>query len=155
MNEYTLNINYRNMMGDTPLIISIKENNFDKFIEILNNKYTDINLVNKFGNFPLHHAVKRKQVKMVKILLEYPNIDVNTYNTFGVAPLHYAVRENSLLSVKYLLKHKKIKPFIAEKNTYKTPFDIALENQRYKIIRAYYEILPLPPMIVLDNIVNF
>lgn len=155
MNNSQLNvINERNYLGDTHLIISIKENNFDDFLTIMNNKYNDINLVNKFGNSPLHHAVKNKRVKMVKLLVEHPNIDVNIYNMFGVTPLHYAVRENSLLSVKYLLKHKDIKPFIIDKNGYKTPFDIAIENKRSKIIKAYYEILPLPPTIIFDNIVN-
>jgi len=75
-NNGLLKVNGKNINGDYPLLIAIKQNDIELVNLLLkyakeNNIILEINEKNKDGNYPLIITLERNNIKMFKLLMDY------------------------------------------------------------------------------------
>eukprot|EP00833_Pecoramyces_ruminatium_P008834 jgi/Orpsp1_1/1182866/evm.model.c7180000082986.1 len=103
--NYKLNITEKDISGNDPLILAIKNNAFD--IAILLIEYSqyhaiDMNhLYNDSGNTPLILAYRQNYMEIFKYLVEY--LDINKRDSQGNNILYYALEREDEETIKYLM----------------------------------------------------
>ena len=95
INEYSFldNINAKDHLGHTPLIIALIFNNTKAVELLLTRKDVNINATNSQGCTPLHMAIDKKNTKALELLLEIDACDISITNKKGQTPLHYAIKK--------------------------------------------------------------
>ncbi|XP_048247261.1 ankyrin repeat and KH domain-containing protein 1-like [Haliotis rufescens] len=89
IDEAKLNINTRDILGRTALMIAATYGHKDVF-ELLVEKDSDISRTDKEGNNILHMACRGGHVKMVEHVLSQKYIDINCRGQYGGTPLMFA-----------------------------------------------------------------
>ncbi|OUM58261.1 hypothetical protein PIROE2DRAFT_64529 [Piromyces sp. E2] len=103
-------LNKINILGKTPLISVINEDNYtveqkESIIETFIEKGANINMVcSKDGNSPLMYAYQAGYLSIVELLI-YNGADINIKNKEGNSLLVYAIKNNDFPLVKYLTEN--------------------------------------------------
>lgn len=74
---------------DKTIFDHVQEQNFEKFIQALEN-CPDVNELDDNGLSLIHWAADRGQDEMLRLLLKRPEVNVNVLDEDGQTPLHYA-----------------------------------------------------------------
>lgn len=91
--EYKANFNILNKVGETPLLIALKQSLGD--IEAVLKLGADPNFTDQMGRNALHHAINNNRedvdttFQVEKLLIRY-KVDINAIDKRGRTPLHYA-----------------------------------------------------------------
>ena len=93
-------VNVQNNRNNTPLLISIADNQFEIF-KLLLDANPDINIQNFNNNTPLIVAAKNNQIDYVKVILN-KNPLISEQNILGKTALMYAVEKDNFSIVKML-----------------------------------------------------
>jgi len=133
-------INFKNGLGNTPLMCAIKYKNLRIIEKLLYSSNIDINIQNNIGDNALIYAVKNKDLSVVEKLLNCVNIDLNIKNNIGNNALMYAVINKDLSIIKKLLNYDNININI-ENNIGYTPYTYALEFCNDEIISLFQSFL--------------
>lgn len=90
---------------DRSLHNAIKENNYDEFIDLLENKKISPNSLDEHGEPPILDAVWKEDSRFLKKLIEYgANVNVSG-SSLGRKPIHFAsCNNNAVNNIKLLLK---------------------------------------------------
>ena len=133
-------INFKNGLGNTPLMCAIKYKNLRIIEKLLYSSNIDINIQNNIGDNALIYAVKNKELSIVEKLLNCVNIDLNIKNNIGNNALMYAVINEDLSIIKKLLNYDNININI-ENNIGYTPYTYALKFCNDDIISLFKSFL--------------
>lgn len=78
-----VNVNQRNRMRDSALIIAINKRHREAFKLLMSHPDIDVNQTDTFDQTPLMWAVKCDEIGMLSQLLAHPNIDINKTDDYG------------------------------------------------------------------------
>ena len=96
LNNYT-DINTINNQGNTPLHLSVINNNIKNINLLLKNKNIDVNLLNNKGQSVLHIAVINRFISIIKIFITDKRFDINIVEiNQNMTPIMY------LLDINYI-----------------------------------------------------
>ena len=104
LNQENLNINQKNVNGDTALIKSVLQEN-EEFVHMLINCGADINIQNNTGNSPLIISVDNGYTSISQMLLQH-GADINRQNRDGDTALIKAVTQGYKELVDILIANK-------------------------------------------------
>ncbi len=104
LNHENLNINQKNINGDTALIKAVLQEN-EELVHMLINRGADINIQNNTGNSPLIIAVDNGYTSISQILLQH-GVDINMQNRDGDTALIKAVTHGYKELVDILIANK-------------------------------------------------
>ena len=127
--EKGADVNIKNIKGDTPLHIAIKNQNTE-IIELLIRKRAKLNVKNNKGKTPLHLA---RQSEIVKLLIE-KGADVNAKDREGKTPLFM---RSGLNTNKFLIE--KGADVNIRDNKGMTPLHYAIQRKLWKISKLLIE----------------
>lgn len=65
-----IDINVRDVFGNTPLLWASRHENVDNVKTILSNRYVDVNARNENGDTALSKAISKKNEQITKLLLD-------------------------------------------------------------------------------------
>lgn len=105
-------LNLKNLLGDSPLILAIKNGNIQIVKTLLNTGLIDVNTKTFDGKTSLLLAIEKNMQDVCTILLESGNIDINASDNLGSIPIMKAIELNhyktifALLSKNVCLSHK-------------------------------------------------
>ena len=89
-------VNHKNIVGNTPIILSAKKNKY-KFLEaLISQKDSDVNILNKDGISPLIHFSKNRDLKGVLILLQTKKANINIKDQNNRTALHWAINNSAV-----------------------------------------------------------
>jgi ankyrin repeat protein len=108
MKRKELNINYKNYMGESALIITTEFDMIDNIKLLLLHKDIDMNITTINGDSPLFYACKYGSILIIKMLLSHKKININIQNNQNETPLMIALKYNHLNVVKLLMNLKGI-----------------------------------------------
>lgn len=121
-------INYKNMYGNTVLMLALNCDSLELIDMILNDHKLKINLQNNFGRTALMLAIINFNIHIANKILKHPDIQINLTDRYSYNCLHYAVKIDCESLVRKILKFKDID--INLKNSFcKTPIQMSLENK--------------------------
>jgi ankyrin repeat protein len=128
-----VDLNFKNMYGDTILHIFVKDNNIDIVRKILNKNYV-IDSQNNMGATPLITAITQQYFDIAKLLLK-KGANPNLLNVNGESAL------TNLLKKDYttIIKQIKILEHICSWNLIKENSELKRENETLKEINNFYE----------------
>lgn len=97
LNDEQLNLNAVNAIGEFPLMMAIKMNDFALFQSLL--KFNvDLNQADKEGNSCLLHAINNDLNEVALFLISNKKVDINKSNKLkGTTPLMAAAKKNSIV----------------------------------------------------------
>lgn len=101
-------VDRRNRLGRTPLMIAAALGNLEK-IDVLLDKKADVRAADKVGVTVLHHAmqcVHAKSKLINKLISKLDQADLNTPNNYGTTPLMTVARQGNLGQLRVLLDAK-------------------------------------------------
>ncbi|XP_071476464.1 uncharacterized protein [Diadema antillarum] len=111
-----MNVNRRNMKGETPLHVACIKNDVDKVRQLLTSPNIDVNTRDNAGWTPLHEACNHGNIECVRELLNFrpdtlasgsktsvPELDIYLNPGCGTTVLHDAVANNHVDVVKLLV----------------------------------------------------
>jgi ankyrin repeat protein len=98
-----LDVNAKNILGETPLTFACKQEHFE-VVELLLKNGADVNASHNHGNTALHYASISGDWHTIETLIEY-GADVNAVNNEGCTAMHFACYGKNTKIVRYLLKH--------------------------------------------------
>ncbi len=124
------NINGKNGLGETPLIIAIKNGKTDIAKAILS-KYPQVNIQDNSGMSALMHAVDVKNLVMVTELVKKSDLKIK--DNSGFSALFHAVASGDESLVNYILTSKA--PINDRDSSGNTPIAIAVWQQRVNIVK--------------------
>ncbi|CDK30612.1 ankyrin repeat domain-containing protein [Candidatus Babela massiliensis] len=124
LNQENLNINQKNVNGDTALIKAILQEN-EELVRMLINRGADINIQNNTGNSPLIIAVDNGYISISQMLLQH-GADINMQNRDGDTALIKAVTHGYKELVDILIANKS--NVNMQNNTGNSPLIIAVDN---------------------------
>ncbi|KAI8615504.1 kinase-like domain-containing protein [Chytriomyces sp. MP71] len=81
-----IDVNARNIVGDTPLIIAANCGHKDAVVRLLQESSCQINAPNDHGNTPLHYVCYRRHTAILHILLKDEHLQINARNLYGKLP---------------------------------------------------------------------
>jgi len=96
-----LNLNAKDIWGETPLMKAIQLNN-PEIVEVLLKAGADPNAVNRIGDTSLHYAVRMPEI--VKLLINH-KAEIDPLNSTNTSPLLYACTANVTQTIKILLEN--------------------------------------------------
>lgn len=100
----TLDVNFKNSEGNSPLHIATVQGNSQK-VQSLLTEGAEVNAVNNLWLTPLHYAVNCGWNEIVQILLDH-GAKVNALNNFDFTPLHYAANQGKIKIAKLLIEKR-------------------------------------------------
>ncbi len=109
-------INAENMVGMTPLMYAVIENNPEVVNKLMQKEKLEINKQDKYERTALMYAIQYGNNESVKRLLQSPKLDVNLQDNLGWTALMYAIEYGNVEAVRlvkddsrvdYLLKDRK------------------------------------------------
>ena len=123
-----VNINTKDMEGNTPLHIACQSGNFELIQYLTRQKLCDQNVVNSKLQLPLHIVCKYGNSKLAKLVSSQENVDVNKRDKNGDTPLHIACSNKESLSlVNRLVSDKRSKKNLVN-NRGELPLHLALSS---------------------------
>jgi uncharacterized protein len=129
------NVNARDGVGNTCLMLACDFNNFET-VSFLLSKKANVDSVNQFGYTALHFAVQKNDLRIVRLLINSEDsiVDkmINKKDDLGNTPLHLAVDSGNANIVDFLIKKgadKNIRNSEGER-----PLEMARKKQYLKII---------------------
>ncbi|MBN2694648.1 ankyrin repeat domain-containing protein [bacterium] len=125
------NINVKNQLGETPLIVAVKNSKTDIAKAILS-KYPQVNIQDNSGMTALMHAIDVKNIIMVTELVKKSDLKIK--DNSGYSAIFHAVASGDETIVNYLLTSKA--PINDIDNSGNTPIAIATWQQRVNIVRV-------------------
>jgi len=152
----TINVNQKDIYGDTPLHVAIETRNINLFKIVFTYPGLDINLQNDSGETVLHYACNFRSScnsfkecidqftieEIIEIILTHPIIDVNLQNKCGQTALHIAcrkIKENITKRIlEALLQHPTINVNLQD-NHGKTALHLACKCCNKKALRMLLE----------------
>lgn len=72
----TINLNNRNMFGETPLFMAVNDVNENKYVQMLIDQGADVNITNNEGMSPLIRAVSFVKYNDIKAILNVPGVNI-------------------------------------------------------------------------------
>lgn len=132
-------INARDMYGNTPLILAVKNKN-KEIVELLLAAQAQINVLNIEGISPLIMAVKNNDIDMVQRLLAENNIDPNLragppdYPELKLSALEVAISKQNLPIIELLLSHARTN--VNREDGVSAPIHLAASNGNIAILRT-------------------
>ncbi len=136
LNFSNINVNIKNLEGDTPLHISVYHDHLD-IVKLLLTKGANPNLANNNGVTPLHNAAFNSNLEIVKLLVDY-GANINAENKDGIVALRDAVKNGHTKIVRFLLeKGANVNIQIIEDAT---PFNGQIhfvDNKNIKLLNKY------------------
>ena len=127
-----INVNQPTRDGKTPLHFAIMTDNIAVVNLLLAKPGIDVNQPTRDVLYILTMTYK---TNMMKLLLEKSNIDVNQSTTDGRTPLYTAAEIGNTNALNLLLAHPRID--VNKSKDGKTPFDIAILNDKIDIINLF------------------
>ncbi|ORX87443.1 ankyrin, partial [Anaeromyces robustus] len=100
--KHNIDMNIKNMNGDTPLTLSYRLNYQNIFRYLVS--YLDINQKDSDGNNVLYYAIDQEDTETINYLINH-KIDVNSKNNLDISCLDYAISKGSSI-LNILLKNK-------------------------------------------------
>ena len=101
------NVNARDGVGNTCLMLACDFNNFET-VSFLLSKKANVDFVNQFGYTALHFAVQKNDLKVVRLLINSSEAIVekmiNKKDDLGNTPLHLAIDSGNANVVDFLVK---------------------------------------------------
>lgn len=104
LNLYPDEIDLKNEIGDTPLIMISQELKCENMIHLLLKHHANVNAINLNHSTALMYAVENNQIEAVKLLLEH-GAHVNFRNKNEETPLHIASQYGMKEIIKMLLEY--------------------------------------------------
>lgn len=103
LQKYPVNLNQRNSIGSTPLIIAASTNLDSKILNLFYTKDVDLNVINHDKYNLLYYLLKNYDLKTIK---NFVSKGLNLKITEGLAysPLHLFIQESSYEKVKFLIE---------------------------------------------------
>ena len=99
-------LNATNFENATPLMVAVKNEQYDAVIALLDQKGVDVDTQDKKGRTALHIAVELENEKIAEEIICVKQELVNATDEYGQTPLHAAAELNNYDLVKMLLKTK-------------------------------------------------
>lgn len=131
------NVNARDGVGNTCLMLACDFNNFET-VSFLLSKKANVDFVNQFGYTALHFAVQKNDLKVVRLLINSSEAIVekmiNKKDDLGNTPLHLAIDSGNANVVDFLVK--KGADLNIRNSQGERPLDIARKKQYFKIIEV-------------------
>ena len=125
-----ININVRNLAGETALHLAIKRDlvNLD-IVQMLIGAGANPNARTQSGGFtPLRLAVQRNADELVKILLSAKDIKVDIADDGGNTALHWAINKQNKTIIKLLLSEYRANPYLVNAQGL-SPYYLASANE--------------------------
>ncbi len=114
------NVNAKNSKGESPVLMSLYQNN-KKTVEALLRAKPDLGIANNEGTYPIHLAAARPMEDyMVPLLSHQETIDKQDKD--GFTPLHHAAKKGWYSTAKFLVKSGAEK-YVKDKND-QIPYDV-------------------------------
>ena len=115
------NISAENCLGETPLLVALRQNK-NNFVHMLltqndkDNNTAKLKVVDTLGNTPLHYAAASGDVEICKLCLADEQCNPNITDSFGNTPLHCAVAKSKSKVCVVLLASDRCNPNLSNKN---------------------------------------
>ncbi|OHT13531.1 hypothetical protein TRFO_03261 [Tritrichomonas foetus] len=103
--QLDFNVKANDLRNSTPLILAIKNFNFEATEYLLSLQQVDVNATDKLGKAPLHHACKRGYTDYIKILFKKSSINPNPLDQYHQTPVYFAAAGGYFQTLKELLNH--------------------------------------------------
>jgi ankyrin repeat protein len=130
-----VNINLRDGLGNTPLIVAAEMGNTDVIRALLLDSCLQPNITNNWEQTALLVAIQNGQASIVDLLLEHTEWDACAVDDNGESAPHYAVRYPQASIVSRLLA-KAGCDLKAQNNAKRTAVELAFQGNRLQIARV-------------------
>jgi ankyrin repeat protein len=160
VDQINVDLNVRDEVGLTPLILAVKYNRAETVSFLLRIKrqsvvpqmgggdagttltqmstYCDINLADKNGLTAIHHATAEGHNTVLEYILRDPLLNINHKSKAGDTALSLAVGEGNELAVQALLQHKDIDPNCTNSRS-ETPLITAARLEHRNVLELLIE----------------
>lgn len=146
--ELEVDINQRNMYGETALILALKNisnvsedsNEYSRHyqtLQLLLLNGADSNLCTKSGRSPLYVACRNEHISTLQLLLRN-GAEINLCSKMKISPLSLACHNGAFSTVKFLLDHGADINATGVPNRF-NPFQFAWESQHFDILQLLEE----------------
>jgi len=110
-----LNVNDKNFIGDTPLLMATMQGNFDMVKHLILNKNADPNLSENRGYTPFIAACAQGNVEIVRFLCEEAGADIKQRTFDGQSGLHRAAFYGNYDVISYLIKRQRMNVLLPDR----------------------------------------
>ena len=133
--KHHVNIEARDFLGQTPLIIASRRNDIALFKYLHEKCHADTKATDNFGFTPMSIVIQYGFIDIVKYLFEECNADRNEIDLHGFTPLRAALEYKHYDIVKYLFKVCNVDKKEMDLHGFTTIYD-ELENDNNNIVKT-------------------
>ena len=101
-------VNSKDLYGDTPCHLALKEGRYDVVKLLLQCEAIDVNLQDSNGNTTCHLAVKNRLPDIVELILRHKKLDVKRKNSGGVTVCGLAMTSSTANMLSAIMRHPSV-----------------------------------------------
>lgn len=143
LNDEQLNLNAINAIGEFPLMMAIKMNDF-ALLQSLLKFNVDLNQADKEGNSCLLHAINNDLNEVALFLISKNEVDINKSNELnGTTPLMAAAKKNSIVICSAIYNRKNIDVYAKDDEGilyillfYNSAFLVAVMFNSFEVVKS-------------------
>lgn len=143
LNDEQLNLNAINTIGEFPLMMAIKMNDF-ALLQSLLKFNVDLNQADKEGNSCLLHAINNDLNEVALFLISKNEVDINKSNELnGTMPLMAAAKKNSIVICSAIYNRKNIDVYAKDDEGilyvllfYNSAFLVAVMFNSFEVVKS-------------------